>query len=61
MKTIKKEIKVNGLAVKNCLFFVKFSVGGYSMRSDPFRIVSSYSQLPKDEQLKRSPSNARCL
>ena len=54
MGILKDEALKMGLTVKKSSFRVVFSVQEWQFQSEPFKIVSSFGQLPKDLQSKRS-------
>ena len=54
MKGLKKEVKESNLFVKDTLFQIRFTLGTVTVKSGPFRVVSSFSQLPEEEKLKRN-------
>lgn len=53
MKRIKEEVAKLDVIVKNTVFCIRFSVRNGYVDSIPFKIVSSFRQLPKEEQMRR--------
>jgi hypothetical protein len=53
MGLIKSELLSHGFKVKECTFAVRFIIGSLYWDSAPFKIVSSFAQLPPDFQAQR--------
>ncbi len=49
----------SALKVKECSFHIKLTVDGNVIKSNPFKLVSSDTQLPKDLQEKRQSRTTR--
>ena len=54
MGVLKIELSRLNLKTRDCTFLLRFTIGGHVLDSEPFRIVSSFSQLPTEEQTKRT-------
>ena len=59
MKSLKDEVQKLSMAVRDTIFRIRFTVEDSAVETKPFRIVSSFSQLPKDLQQKRNSRMSR--
>ena len=57
MTIIKDEAKRQHISVKESDFVIRITVGGLVAVTRPFKIVSSFSQLPKEFRELRSSRN----
>ena len=53
MKHLKSEAKKRNTNVREVLYCINIKIEGMSITTKEFRIVSSFSQLPKDQQQLR--------
>lgn len=54
MKHIKFEVQKLSVVVRDTTFHIHINMGNHSVKTQSFKIVSSFSQLPKDLQEKRN-------
>jgi hypothetical protein len=59
MSLLKREAKKLNTSVKDTNYRLLVTAGGVSVTSQPFKIVSSFSQLPKDQQDARNQRSAQ--
>ena len=61
MKQLKEETEKYAIIIKDSSFYLRVSMGQLQITSTPFRVVSTFNQLPKEFQSLRNSRSTKAF